>query len=496
MGLRTVEQYLEGLRDGREIYFEGELVPDVTAHHGVLTSALHGSLDYSLQFEPGHRELAVVRHERTGEEVSRYYTLPRTADDVAKRRQLIEEATRAGSSLIPFLKDVGSDVLFMLSQMAPVIDAETGSEYAARVQAYLDKIAHEDLSMAAAVTDVKGDRSKRPGLQSDPDMYVRIVERRPDGIVVRGAKAHISSGPIVDELIIIPTRAMTADDADYAVAFAVPAATKGLRMICRSERPGTSFDFPISGRHYILEALVIFEDVFVPWERVFLAGEWKYAGTMANNFAQWHRFTALSYKTPIAELLLGTAIVLAQSNGIDKVRHIREHIVDLAIYLQMVKTLGRTAALSGTIDANGIATPDELSTNLGKYYFAERYHDMVRRVQEIAGGIMVTAPGLADALGEVTGPDIERYLAGAEGWGGIDRMRVMKLARDLTASDYGGLAQVAALHAEGSTEAQRMMVVRETDFDGVAAYAKAVAGVGKPVERDAPATAAVRKSGH
>ena len=121
---------------------------------------------------------------------------------------------------------------------------------------------------------------------------------------------------------------------------------------------------------------------------------------------------------------------------------------------------------------------------------------MLRRVQEIAGGIMVTAPGLADALGEVTGPDIERYLAGAEGWGGIDRMRVMKLARDLTASDYGGLAQVAALHAEGSTEAQRMMVVRETDFDGVAAYAKAVAGVGKPVERDAPATAAVRKSGH
>jgi aromatic ring hydroxylase len=344
--------------------------------------------------------------------------------------------------------------------------------------------------MAAAVTDVKGDRARRPSAQSDPDMYLHIVDRRPDGIVVRGAKAHISSGPIADELIVIPTRALTAEDADYAVAFAIPVATKGIRLICRSERPGRPFDYPISGRHYILESLTVFDDVFVPWERVFLAGEWQHAGAMANLFAQWHRFTALSYKTPIAELLLGTAILLARANGIERARHIREHLVELAIYLQMVRALGSAAAIDCTIDAQGIANPNELSTNLGKYYFAERYHDMVRRVQEIAGGLMVTAPGVADALNEVTGPAIEKYLAGADGWGGIDRTRLMKLARDLTASDYGGLAQVAALHAEGSTEAQRMTVLRETDVESLAEFASRVAGIGTPLAQEEPVVAA------
>lgn len=481
MGIRTAAEYLDGLRDNRVVYFRGQLVPDVTQNPDILTNARHGALDYELQFDPGHRDLAVVYDSEMGEEIPRYYAIPRTADDLLKRREIIESASRTANSVIPFLKDIGSDAIFTLATVTPMVDTAYGTNYAARVEAWRRHIAHHDLSIAGAVSDVKGDRGRRPSAQDDPDMYVHIVERRADGIVVRGAKVHNSAAPVVDELVVVPTRAMSKEDADYAVAFAIPVATPGVKLIVRTERASDPYEYPISSRHFILESLTVFEDVFVPWDRVFLAGEWQFAGHIANDFGTWHRFTALSYKTPWAELALGAAVMVARANGVENASHVKRNLVEIAIYLQSMRAFGRAAAVDCVMNSTGIAVPNPMIVNLGKYFFASRYHEINRLIQEIAGGLVVTAPAVTDLRNPETGPLINKYLAGAPGWNGIDRMRAMKLVKDLTASEYGGLAQVAAIHAEGSLEAQRLSILRASDVEGLVDYAKRVSGVGQPV---------------
>lgn len=482
MGIRTAEEYLNGLQDDRVVYFRGKRIPDVTKDPDLLTNAKHGSLDFELQWDPDHRDLAIVHDKDLNEDISRFYEIPRTGEDLLKRRELIEYGSREANSLVPFLKDIGSDAIFTLSAITPMVDADSGTEYASRVEAYRQHVAKNDLSLAGAVSDVKGDRSKRPSKQSDPDMYLHIVERRSDGIVVRGAKVHNSAAPVVDELVVVPTRAMGKEDADYAVAFAIPANTPGIKMIVRTERASDPFEYPISSRHFILESLTIFEDVFVPWDRVFLAGEYEFAGHMANEFGTWHRFTALSYKTPWAELALGACMLVAQANGVETASHIKSNLVELGIYLQNMIAMGRAAAVDCVMNSAGMAVPNPLTVNLGKYYFADRYHEINKLIQEIAGGLMVTAPAVSDLRNPETEPYINKYLSGAPGWNGVDRMRVMKLVKDLTASEYGGLAQVAALHAEGSLEAQRISILRECNMDKLVNYAKKVCGVGQPVE--------------
>lgn len=481
MGIRTAEEYIAGLQDDRVVYFRGKLIPDVTKDPDIMTNIKHGSLDYSLQFDPSHRELAVVVDPVLNEEIPRYYSIPRTADDLLKRGELIGDASRIANSLIPFLKDIGSDAIFTLAMNTVLVDKAHGTNYSERLEAWRQLVAHKDLSIAGSVSDVKGDRSKRPCEQADPDMYVHIVERRSDGIVVRGAKVHNSAAPVVDELIVVPTRAMGKEDADYAVAFAIPANTPGVIMIARTERAQDPFEYPISAEHFILESLTIFDNVFVPWDRVFLAGEYEYAGYMANDFGTWHRYTALSYKIPWAELALGAAVIVARANGVEKASHVKRNLVELAIYLQSMRAFRRAAAMDCVINAAGMAMPNPMIVNLGKYFFAKNYHEINRCIQENAGGLVVTAPAVTDLRNPVTKPLIDKYLAGAPGYSGIDRMRVMKLVKDLTASEYAGLANVAAIHAEGSLEAQRMSILRESNIEELVDYAKKVCGFGQPV---------------
>lgn len=484
MGLRTAEAYLEGLNDGREVYFRGKRIPNVLEDHDILTAAEHGANDYALQFDEEHRKLAVVFDEELGEEVSRYYCPPRSSDDLVKRRALIESASRHADSLIPFLKDIGSDAMFTMLVVTAKVDAKYGTNYHERVEAFRKRVAREDLSLAGSVTDVKGNRSLRPSQQADPDLYVRIVERRKDGIVINGAKIHNSAAVNSDWLVAVPTRAMTADDADYAVAFAVPANAPGVKMLVRTERAQEPFEYPVSGKHFILESLTVFDNVFVPWENVFMAGEWEFAGDMANTFGCWHRFTAMSYKTPQLELMMGCGLLLAEANGIEKGSHIRRNLIDMAIYLETMRALGDAAcSLKPQIDElTGLAIPNVTYTNLAKYYFASNYHMFVRQLQEIAGGLLVTAPAVTDLRNDVTRPLIDKYLAGGNGWSGIDRMRLMKLAKDYTASEYAGLALVSTIHAEGSLEAQRMSILREMDTESCKAYARKVGRIGQPVE--------------
>lgn len=479
MGLRTPEQYKASLRDGREVYYRGELVSDVTTHPIIGIAVDHACIDYQMSEDPRYRDLAVIVDPQTKEPYSRYFHLPRNAEDLLKRSQLISASTREGATLVVLIKEIGTDALFALHIVAEEMAKRGKPEYKERVQKYYQMCRDRDYGVAVAQSDVKGDRGLGPQGQEHPDYYLRVVEERSDGIVVRGAKVHTSVLTNTDEVIVLPTRAMKAEDKDYAVAFAIPAATKGLKLLASAYGgfKKDPFDFPISAKHKMMETLTVFDDVFVPWERVFMNGETEAAGFLALTFVKFHRFTAVSYKLPLLELFAGSARAIAEYNGIENAGHIREKLTELAAYHATVQGLIIAAAHQHAVMAPGIAVPNVLLTNVAKYQFASNYHDAVQRVQDIAGGLLVTGPSVEDWRSEATGPYVKKYLGGKKGIPTEHRLRMMNLISDLTASDFGGYQEVLAVHAEGSLEAEKLQTYREYDFNAAAAYARELAGV-------------------
>jgi 4-hydroxybutyryl-CoA dehydratase/vinylacetyl-CoA-Delta-isomerase len=479
MPLRTVEQYVESLRDDRRVYFRGERVNDVTTHPVIGVAVRHASIDYALADEPCHRDLCVVRDEQG--DYSRYYQVPHAADDLLKRSALIELATAEGGTLVVLIKEIGTDALFGLMRVASAVDAKHGTEYGKRVEAFYRQCREHDLAVAVAQTDVKGDRSLGPSAQRDPDLYLHIVERRADGIVVRGAKAHTSVSTNANELIVLPTRALGEQDREYAVSFAVSVDTPGLLLLASAydsaAAQGSSVEHPISGRHKMMETTTVFDNVFVPWERVFLAGEHEFAGPLALAFVEHHRFTAISYKLPLVDALVGAAMVMAEVNGIAAAGHVKEKLVRLISYAETLRGLTHYAAIKGKPRELGIVAPDPLYVNMAKYHFAHGYHVAVRDVQDIAGGALVTGPGAEDLESAITAPYYDKYYAG-RGVSGRDRLKALALVKDLVASGFSAYQEVLAVHAEGSLEAEKMMVLRSYDPRGAVSFVKKLAGLG------------------
>jgi aromatic ring hydroxylase len=474
MGLRTAAQFKAGLRDGREVYFKGQRVEDVTAHEDLGIAVEHVALDFHLAEDPQHRELMAWDDPESGERCSRYYKTPTGPEDLLVRREMIERSTRLGGSVVLLVKEIGTDALFALDLVAGQVDQRCNTQYRGRVAAFHRRCKERDLTLAVAQTDVKGDRSLLPSQQEHPDYYVHIVEERPDGIVVSGAKAHTTCAPYVDEIIVLPTRAFGPEDGDFALAFAVPVNAPGLKLIASpfGSPSASQFHHPVSSRHRMVDTLTIFDQVFVPWERVFLEGETQFAGVLANTFVEFHRFTAVSYKPPLCDLLIGAAALMAEYNGIEKASHVREKLMKLIAYTETVRGLSRAAAHDCRIAPNGTAVPNIVQTNLAKYHFANNYHQAVCWVQDIAGGLVVTGPAEEDLENPDTRGYIERLLGGKKGVATRDRLRAFNLVRDLTASDFGGYNELLAIHAEGSLEAQKITIFRDFDLGRCKALAK------------------------
>ena len=477
MGLRTPQQYIDSLKDNRTVYYRGEQVPDVTTHPVIKKAVHHASLDFEMAEDPAYRDLSVVTE--GGDTYSRYFKIPANNDDLLKRSQLIEAATALGKTLVVLVKEIGTDALFALHRVSRQVDQKYETDYYQRVDAFYRHCRDNDLAISVAQTDVKGDRSAGPLNQPDPDMYTRIVERRPDGIVVRGAKIHTSCTTNVNEVIVLPTRAMSEADKDYALAFAIPVDTPGLKLIASpyGGNPKSEFDAPLSAERKMMETITIFDDVFVPWERVFLAGEHDFAGALALGFVEYHRFTAVSYKLPLVDALIGSALLMADMNGISKAAHVRDKLIWLISYAETLRALTEMAAIRGAADEHGIFAPDALTTNMAKYHFAHHYHEALQHVQDIAGGMLVTGPGVDDFASPETGDLLRKYLGGRAGIDGEMRTRAMNMVSDLTTGDFGGYHAVLAIHAEGSLEAEKLMISRAYDGRRTLEYAKKLAGL-------------------
>jgi len=462
--LKTPEEYIESLRDDREVYLDGKKIPDVTKFPRFKEAVEHLALSYKMAQDPDLRKYLVSTCPETGEEIAIFYRLPQNETDLLDRREAIYQVSRYGEGVIPFIKEIGTDAIFALRMIAPQVDRKHGTEYTQRIRRYHHYAQKNDLALAGAVTDPKGDRKLYPHEQENPDVYLRIVEKRKDGIIVKGAKTHITSSPLANELVVLPTRNMTAKDSDYAVAFAVPVNTPGITLIANPEHySNDSFERPLSAKHPIVHAMIIFDEVFIPWERVFLCGEWEFAGPLVQNFATWHRFTGLCYKAPVAELMLGAAALIADYNGVARTSNVRNKLRELIIYLENIYTYSKIACYEYK-KVEGIAMPNPLHCNIGKYLFADNYHLMLKYIQEITGGIGGTCPSANDYRNPILKDKLDHYLCGRAGVPTENRLRIVKLIRDLTATCESGVHMFGTIHGEGTLEAQRIMIMREFDI--------------------------------
>jgi len=457
MGLITPQAYKESLNDGRVVYYKGEKVENVATHPDLGVCTDLAAIDYEMAEDPKYRDMAVMTDPETGEEISRYYYKPQNSEDLLKAHELIVAATELGDGFIPLAHDIGADALNAINITANIAGNQ---DYIDRIENYRKVLQQEDLATCAAVTDVKGNRFLRPSddRQAHPDFYVHKVGQNEKGIIVRGAKVHITGAAYSNDIIVIPCRAMTEEDADYAVSFAIPANTKGIRQVCRPFRSQIGpLEFPNDRPLRVhTDSLIIFDDVLVPWDRVFLCGEWQHAATLVYNFALMHRRTGCSYRIPLSEQFVGVGAAIAEYNGISKAPHVREKLTDLVIYLETLKSLSKTACYD-FIMRGGLAVPNPIATNMAKYHFAHYYHDVVKTVQDLAGGLTVTAPSYKDyQLPELQG-DIDKYLQGVKEVSTENRLRMFDLIRRITSADL----ETICLHGEGSPMAERMTIFME-----------------------------------
>lgn len=471
MGLRSAQQFFAGLRDDRDVYYRGQRVQSVLDHAELGVAARHAAIDFELAENPKYRDLAI--HRDGSEEYSAYYRVPRDANDLSLRSKLIEAGTAEGATLVLLIKEIGTDALFALKRVLGRSGDATGIE---RVENFYRRCRDNDLALAVAQTDVKGDRGKRPSEQADPDMYVRVVEKRADGIVVCGAKVHTSCTPYVDEVIVLPSRSMGPGNEPWSLAFAVPTATPGLRLYCSDYLHGTDDPFtrPVSTNHKMIETLTVFDRVFVPWERVFFADRPDLAGASALTFVEFHRFTAVSYKLPLLDAMMGAAILVAKANGIDRAGHVRDKLTWLGGYSETVRGLIELAASRCEIE-NGVAYPDVFTTNLAKWTFARDFHRALETVQDLAGGLLVTGPSGMDWNSPEVRPVLDKYFPAV--WTAERRLPILNLISDLTTRLYGGYQAVLAVHAEGSIEAEKMAMFRAYDPSRSIALAMRLAGI-------------------
>lgn len=477
MALRTPQQYIESLKDGRVVYFMGKRVEDVTTHPILRICINWMAMDYVMQQDPKYRDLVTERNEN-GDLVSFVFMPQKTREDLLRLREIVKLWARVCYGKPSGAKFVGKDGLNALTVVAPRVDKACGTRYAQNVEAYRKYLQDTDASLALAMTDVKGDRSLRPSQQKPhQDYYVRIVEERKDGIVVRGAKAHISEAPLSNELVVLPCRAMKEDDKAYAVSFGVSANTKGVTFISAEpeiKEPGNFFDYPLSASIYINDAMVIFDDVFIPNERIFLKGEWQFAGDIAYMFGNFHRLSAETYKAAELELVTGAAALMAEYNNVADAGHIRDKLTWLAYYTEATEIIGRAACEHCVSDPEtGLVYPNPMYANIAKYFFADNWHQAIKYVQDIAGGIVATAPSFHDYENPELRPLIDKYLGAKLGVPTEHRLRLIKLIRDLGSS----YEDVITLHAEGSLAAQKLSIYALAEFNRYKAAAKRAARI-------------------
>lgn len=455
--MMTGEQYLAGLRDGRRVFLDGEQVADVTADAALGAAARVVARGYDRLYspQPGARNPA--------------FTVPRSVDDLRARCELLVDHDVTLSL---------SAVAMALFSSAPTL-AATQPEVVDRIEAWFADCAERDVRFAELITDAKGDRSLSPSEQDDPDLYVRVVDRDRSGVVIRGAKFHITAGPLVHELVVLPTKRMRPGEEAYAIACAVPADASGVVQIASSHhRPRRDpRDTPVSAAVAMPDSVVVFDDVHVPYSRVFLDGDVASSAVVAHSLGLWERLSGVAHMAHLGDQLAGLAQLVAEANGTGRISHIKDKITEIVVYATMTRACLEAALGNVTVNADGVLVPSELYTNAGKLHAATEYSRMVRNLHDIAGGTVVTGPSFADLTNPETGPHVAKYLRGAAGVTAEQRMALFHAIHNMTADDWGGREAVSWLQSGGGLFAQRTVTRNNYDMVHATKLARQIAGL-------------------
>jgi len=478
--LMTGEEYLSGLR-GRSLnaYYLGERVAEPVDHPFIGLSARAVAATYDVARDPDNAELARAASS-DGAAINRFTHIHRSRVDLVAKVKLQRVLGRLTGTC--FQRCVGWDALNALYITTFEMDADLGTTYHGRLRRFLDEVQAGDLVCQGAMTDVKGDRGARPGAQDDPDLYLRVVRKGSDHIVVRGAKAHQTGALCSHEIIVMPTLALREGEEDYAVSFAVPTTTEGLTFVvgrqaadrrCLDDPPADRGNARFGGH----EALTVFDDVEVPMERVFMLGEVAYSGQLVERFAGFHRQSYGGCKAGMGDVLIGAAALAAEFNGVSRASHVREKLVEMIHLNETIHSCGIACSAEGRETASGAYLIDMLLANVCKQNVTRIPYEMVRLAQDLAGGLVCTLPSERDLENPRTGPMVRKYLRGVPGVSTEDRMRVMRLIEYLTLG-RGAVGYLAeSLHGAGSPQAQRIMIARQAPLEECKRAARALAGI-------------------
>lgn len=479
--MKTAAEYEESLRKLKfKVYLQGELVENTVDHPIIRPSMNAVKMTYKLAEDPQYQNLMTATSHLTGKTVNRFCHLHQSTDDLinkVKMQRLLGQHTAAC-----FQRCVGMDAINAVDSVTFEMDKKLGTNYHERFTKFLTQMQEEDWTVDGAMTDPKGDRGLSPSKQIDPDLYVHIVEKREDGIVVCGAKAHQTGALNSHMILVMPTIAMVEEDADYAVSFVAPADADGITYIYGRQSCDTrkleGGDIDVGNKEFGgHEALMIFDHVFIPWESVLMCGEYEFSGALVERFAGYHRQSYGGCKVGVGDVLIGAAALAADYNGAAKASHVKDKLIEMMHLNETLYACGIACSAEGHQTASGNYIIDLLLANVCKQNVTRFPYEIARLAEDIAGGLMVTMPSEKDFRHPEMGKIVEKYFRGVGGVPTEHRLRILRLIENITLGTAAVGYRTESMHGAGSPQAQRIMISRQGNLGQKKELAKAIAGI-------------------
>ncbi|MGL5514338.1 MAG: 4-hydroxyphenylacetate 3-hydroxylase family protein [Sporomusa sp.] len=479
--MKSGQQYEDSLRKMNfKVYLQGELVEDPVSHPIIRPSMNSVKATYELAEDPQYEALMTATSHLTGKKINRFCHLHQSTEDLinkVKMQRLLGQKTAAC-----FQRCVGMDAINAVDSTTFEMDQKLGTDYHERFNRFLLQMQEEDWTVDGAMTDPKGDRGLSPSKQADPDLFLRVVEKRNDGIVVCGAKAHQTGAINSHWILVMPTISMGQDDADYAVSFVAPADAEGIfyiygRQSCDTRKlEGGSIDVGNQqfGGH---EALMVFDNVFIPWENVFMCGEYEFSGMLVERFAGYHRQSYGGCKVGVGDVLIGATALAADYNGAHKASHVKDKLIEMMHLNETLYACGIACSAEGHKTASGNYLINLLLANVCKQNITRFPYEIARLAEDIAGGLMVTMPSEKDLRHPVIGTVVEKYFKGVASVATEDRMRILRLIENITLGTAAVGYRTESMHGAGSPQAQRIMIARQGNLEQKKKLAKSIAGI-------------------
>jgi len=474
----TGDDYVQSLR-GRDVkvHLFGERIKEPVDHPIIRPSINSLKMTYDLAIE--NPELATAHSELIDAPVNRFLHIVGSPEDLVMKNKMQRRMGQLTGTC--FQRCAGLDTISVLHSITYDIDQKHGTEYHQRYLRFMKQAQRHNIIIGAGMTDPKGDRSKRPSEQADPDLFMRVVKRDDKGLYVRGAKAHMTGGLNSHWICVMPTMNLTENDKDYAVVGLVPGDAEGMTYIYGRQscdmRGMESGDIDKGNAKFGgQETLVIFDDVFIPWEHVMMDGEYEFAQNMVARFTSYHRASYVC-KTGLGDVLVGAAASIAEQNGAENASHIKDKLVEMTHLNETIYSSAIASSHEAKELDSGIFMNDSMLANVCKHNVTRFPYEIARLTQDLAGGILVTLPSNADFENEETGPMLDKYMQGKSNRPVEDRRRMLRLIENMTLGRNAVGYLTESLHGAGSPQAQRIQILRGMEVKRKISYAEDLAGI-------------------